>query len=67
MSLYQSVLQSAKERDTIPDIGELSLAEKQVILAMRKLPTNNTLPMFVIQWVGNAWKIYEAKLTNYTR
>lgn len=67
MSLYQSVLQSAKERDTIPDIGELSDAEKRVVLAMRQMQPNRVLPLIVIQWVGNAWKIYEAKLTSYTR
>lgn len=66
MPLYPP-LQSGKERDTIADVGTLSDAEREVILAMRHRQLNHALPLIVIQWVGNAWKIYEAKLTTYSR
>lgn len=51
-----TLLQSNGNGVTIPIV--LSDAEREVVLSMRSAQSNPRLTMLVLQYMGNAWRLY---------
>ncbi len=65
-TLYEG-LRVVDSRDTLAGVGDLSTTEREVIRLMRAGTKAKALPLITLQWVGNAWKIYESVLKERRR